>query len=742
MKICPKCGAENKFDGAVFCRECGAELGKTDPFAVGPNQLDDNSLENDTHDETQQIESMNQGDITPLESGSDSDSGISDPLADQDTNQLDSFDEPILSSNRDETGNDEIDMGTEKTDETDSPADPINRPSDGAEAFIAKAEIELPGDDSDETTPEVSHRGFERIQKPEETEPEKTGPVEETEAVESAEKDKLIESLHSKIPSLSNKSEDSDKQQTPHSHSLKPGSIIGSTPADELEEPKTDSLAHLSGDSNTDIPDDEPESGWKQPASRYTAPGDHAPRSKGTAFFRKSRIKVPKDISLKSGDEIVVNGRPFTLKPGGRDLTTTLLYGTFVVVLLLLVISQTVKRSGGTADTAVIGVVTDENSGRVLADVEVTINELGRTVTTNDAGMFVFDLLPEGNYSITARTPFYKTAGVMFNHDATTRSIVSLGMQETTLASTGSNETKKTESTKKKTPEYGDLKVITNVKTSEIFLDNRSYGKGSRTIKSVYPGNHKLVIKAEGHETYEKTVRVRENSMTTIDAQLAKIEEDKPVQPTPEQYVAAGQSAFESGDYRKAVESYTLALLKQKNPDWYYMRGQAYLKGNRPADAKKDFIQAGKIYMSEGKATSAISAYTGALDLDSENMTVLRLRGYAYIKNGKYDPAMEDFEKACDIDDDIYENLVGRGDAYSAMGEYKDAIKYYKKAEKKTDDKANVYAMIALANLARGDEGDARKYYEKFIEAATPEIERKYAVDPEWQRLKQIASKD
>lgn len=702
---------------------------------------------------------------TMQDSNSIDQESLASGVSEDHTDQLEGLDEPILGTHNhdiDESGSQyatnesepsEVELESDRPEDEAEQTDPVDRPANGAEAFMARAEIELPGGESDEATEqsldepsdsELLMSNSELDEPTVKSEPSFPKPLSpEMGAVESEEKDKLIASLQSKIPSLANKDNDSPEPEISHGQSLKPGSVIGSKPVDEPSEsgstPKPSSGQEMQ---SAGLHEFEQEEDLTQTSNRYTAPGDQIPRNRGTAHFRHSRVKLPKGVKIKSGDELTINGRPFVLRPGGRDLATVMLYGTLAVVLLLLVVSQTVRRTGGPSEMPAIGVVTDQNSGRVLADVEVTITELGRSVTTNDAGIFVFDLLPPGSYTLTAKTPFYKTAGLTFDHTGSVRSVVPVELSESTLSAADGSELKEAESTKEKKIQYGDLKVITNLDNSEIFIDNRSYGKGSRTIRNVYPGKHKLVIKADGYETYSKTVRVNENGLTTIDAQLAKIKSDKPVEMSPEQYVAAGQSAFESGDFRKAVESYTLALLKEKNADWYYMRGQAYLKGNRPADAKKDFVQAGRIYMSDGKVTSSISAYTTALDLDPSNMMILRARGYAYIQNGVYDRALADFEQACEINDESYLNLVGRGDAYSAMGEYKDAIKYYKKAEEYTHDKASVYALIALANLARGDEGDARKYYEKFIEEATPEIEQKYAVDPEWQRLKQVALND
>jgi Flp pilus assembly protein TadD len=206
--------------------------------------------------------------------------------------------------------------------------------------------------------------------------------------------------------------------------------------------------------------------------------------------------------------------------------------------------------------------------------------------------------------------------------------------------------------------------------------------------------------------------------------------------------VQSGDSALVAGDFKSAITFYTKALGKEESAETYYKRAQVYHKAGKPGNARNDLMRAGNMFSSQGQATSAIAAFNAVLDLFPNDMKALRARGYANINRGQYELALADFETACNLDDNNYENQIGRGNAYAVLGKHKDAINAYKDAEKLTDNKAEAYALIAMTSLVRGKEKDARKYYEKFIEAATPEEELKYSKDPDWQRLKQIASND
>ena len=45
MKICPDCKAENKFDGAQYCKNCGAPLGESSSGNSQSSSDLDNDLE-------------------------------------------------------------------------------------------------------------------------------------------------------------------------------------------------------------------------------------------------------------------------------------------------------------------------------------------------------------------------------------------------------------------------------------------------------------------------------------------------------------------------------------------------------------------------------------------------------------------------------------------------------------------------------------------------------------------------
>jgi Flp pilus assembly protein TadD len=465
-------------------------------------------------------------------------------------------------------------------------------------------------------------------------------------------------------------------------------------------------------------------------------------KSKGLAHFRKNEVRFPGGVKFRNGEEIRFNGRAFTLRPKPRDYKTYLLYGALAAVLVLLVASQMVRQSDSISEPSLVGVVIDQQTGAVMPDVKVTLQELGKSVMTNQDGMFIFEILPEGDYTITGETPFFKTASLSFQHGKHGETLVGLPMEKSARLAKEEPTKETNESVPEETKKFGSIEILTDVDNAQVYLDKRSYGKGSRTIDRVYVGKHRLVLKADGYETVSTTIDVDRDKTTSVEVSMEKLEDDAPPELTAADYVRIGDSAAALGSLAEAIESYTIALEMEERAETYYRRAQIYHQTGKLEQARRDFSRAGGQFAASAQITSAIGAYNAILDLFPNDFRTLRARGYAYIQKGDYELALSDFETACELDGDDYQNRVGLGHAYSMIGKYKDAIGEYRKAEDLTDDKAEVYALIALASLARGKEKDAKKYYEKFLETATPDVERRYASDPEWQRLKQLASSD
>ncbi len=184
-------------------------------------------------------------------------------------------------------------------------------------------------------------------------------------------------------------------------------------------------------------------------------------------------------------------------------------------------------------------------------------------------------------------------------------------------------------------------------------------------------------------------------------------------------YFINGNLNYASDKYELAVERYTSAIQNfVNNPEYYANRGKAYLKlKNHNADATKDFLQAGNLFLDEKKYQEAEENFNEVLkitnyQLKNEN-TALADIGLAtvYQAQNKKDDAKEYFQWVAKC--------------YDALGQFDNAIEPIKSALNISED-SKLYAELA------GYYKKAKKFNEA-IDTFTQAIELESAYIPNFQ---------
>lgn len=739
MIKCDACGENNFFDGAAFCRKCGTSLTRTRSQKAEAQAKSDQGQA-----ESRDIQGVTGNDPAVLATRPQPDSASESPTSDFEIeNEFDS-----------QAGSSEQRAMSESTEPSDrqrnvplsesgvalsqQSAEPVgsDTSSESKESFSSLQEIELP--DVEPVIEAAMNRDREARRADE------SPSQSDADVLAQNDRDKLISDLEAKIPSVIQQSHPTSEPEIAEVSDAAPAfeatmpvwnSEFGSQPTVS----ETDSVIQSSGLSHPDAVDD------SQTDTTHAAAPEKSNRNRVAAYFKGSRIQFPSGTTFKAGEEVSLRNKTFILKQSKRDLKTIGLYAALGFVVFLLALVQIGRSRSGNYLAPLTGVVVDSNTLQVLSDVKVTISELGKSVSTDKNGMFSFEMVPSGYYTVTAETPFFSPSSVTVSHGSS-QSVVGLAVagagqnlyEETSVAS---NPVPQKQEEQDPTP-VGAIKVTTNVEQAEVYIDKKKKGVGSRKFSNLSEGLHTVIVKFDGYHPFEQSVSVTAGKTAAVSAELIKVAAEPPAEPTASEYADAGAKAAASGDWTSSVEQYTLALAKEKRPEFCIKRGEAQLNTGRKEDARKDFMTGANLYRSAGQATAAIQAYSQALALFPNDMAILRARGYACIDGGDYEGGLRDFQAASSLDENSYANQIGLGDAYSVLGNHKEAIKAYEKAEKLTDKKADVYALLALANLSRGKDKDARKYYKKFQEAASPDQEQRYLSDPDWQRLKALASRD
>lgn len=542
------------------------------------------------------------------------------------------------------------------------------------------------------------------------------------EMVSSKEREKLIDSLHSKIPNIMKQKQTDEipeaDEESEFQQSRKELAKIAKKPPEPEVEPKTQILPTPTPRKN----DSEKES---------------------TAYFKGTRIVLPPHVKFSNGEEINIHNHKYILKNKSADKKGMILLailGAAVIMALALAVPRAIQPS---SPGQLIGITLNSQTKAVIPDAQVILDEIGETVYSDENGIFRFENVKKGDWSVSASKPQYKTAAMGFSLGNGRVSVLTLSLDPSVPAKIEDDKKNSQKEVVKEVPiqNYGKLTVIANTPGAKVIVDSKMLGPGNKTYSNITSGKHKLVVMAEGYKEYSSTVEIKRNQNNTVDVDLEELDvKYKPSEITFEQYMSKADDMAAKGNWREAAGNYTLALAKREDPQIYYKRSTAYAQMGQNNQAQADMMKASRLFIRKGNLDRGIDCLNKILDNAPQNTEALRERGFARLRQANYDGAIDDLKQAVDINEDDYNNLATLGEAYYLIDKPKDALKYLKKARKLNESDARIYALCALASMARGDEKDAEKYYKGFELRAGPSDRNEFSNDPEWQKITAMIS--
>ena len=545
-------------------------------------------------------------------------------------------------------------------------------------------------------------------------------------AISSSEKKELLEKLHTKIPGIIQHQNGDTVEEKPKQQKIEPppppprekAKVHKIEPAQPVEE-KTEIFA--------------PPQDFKEikPESRYCHLSGH-------------KIVFDKSVKLRVGEHVQYLGNKYGIKKRIINKSFYLKYALIGMICIFVAVLLAVSVFSGNKNGKLVGLLINSETQAVVADAQITINDLGQTYYTDENGLFIVNQITPGDWSLSASKPQYRTAALGFNIPKGQTRVVTLIMDPSVPSGRDNeNDKKKDEAKAEKKVEFGKLQINTNVPDARVIIDNKVMGSGNQTYSRLYAGKHKLVITKEGYQEYSSTIMINPDKTTSVDINLDEIEVAyNPSEISYQEYLNKADDLSSKNKWQEALGNYTLALAKHEDGSIYKKRALAYQKLDQHNMAVNDLFKASQLYTNEGTITEAINCLTNILDLTPQNTRALRERGFAYLRSGKYDTGVTDLRKAVDIDEESFDNQIALGEALYLMGEYKESLKYLKKARKLNDENARVYGLIALASLSKGSDKDARKYYKEFTERARDYDLAEFESDPDWQRLIHMVSQN
>lgn len=488
-----------------------------------------------------------------------------------------------------------------------------------------------------------------------------------------------------------------------------------------------------------------------------------ARRGKGIAYFFRSFIQLGGRPLLREGDEIIVSGRAYELRP--KKLETRYVVGgaALALTIILLVVASLIVGGGGTGSGNIVGVVLDEYSQPFLQGAEIYLVDVDRRVTSNSQGFFEFEDLPAGPHEFRlmsgravlghsyATVVGGQTSTLLLSpnleEDRASRPGDTDGRAEASAARTAeansndgiSPKSGRQSSGQTSQPRWASLRVHSNVDKPRLSMDGEVLGNGNAKYVKLLPGRHAYQVTADGYAAAKGTIDLPANQITTLAVNLEPISApDEAAQIADDDYLL-GTAAASDGDHQEAVSRFT-EVLSVRADHVEALEGRAYsnLSLQNLRAAHDDFLKAGEIRRTSGHVNRAITDYNKAIEIDRNSLRAYLGRGETYLAMSQSFAAVANFDAAMEIDDKSFEAHYGLGRARYQQRQYKRALRHFEDARKLDPQWPGLYRFMMLSHFANDSFDEVQQSYERFVEVASPYERDKLHNNPEFSAVMRV----
>jgi Flp pilus assembly protein TadD len=461
-------------------------------------------------------------------------------------------------------------------------------------------------------------------------------------------------------------------------------------------------------------------------------------QARGVIYIAGKNLKMTGGIKVSPGDEIRVNDKSYEAKnqPGHSRVYYMAIcgIGAAVILAILAIFTLSSKDMG-----QLVGTISSGAEGRPLIGQGIKIAELNKTISTNEAGFFVFNDIPAGIYTLDLRTPsgahIQDRISVVKNQTTTialrdrqpeeNQQVV----QPPTQTDIKPVEVVKNES---KATGKGTLKLSLSPANASVYIDNQPVGVGSGSYK-LDADSYTLTVRKSGYEDSSQKIKIDSEKSLSLKVTLSEASQ---AQSRIKNNSDSGYEQETAGNYQEAIRYYDMAL--SSNPrDINSMLGKARCARAEGMldNATTFYMQAAKLASDKGDANLQLQALSGMIDMKPNTLTAYTSRAELLYNLGQFDKAADDFSRVVEIDTRNLGAYYKLGSCYYKSGKYPDAIRAFSAAKELNfaDPKAN--AWLAKTYLAMGDKKNTKKSYESFKETASYSTRLEFKRDPEWQKV-------
>jgi tetratricopeptide (TPR) repeat protein len=463
-------------------------------------------------------------------------------------------------------------------------------------------------------------------------------------------------------------------------------------------------------------------------------------QSRGVIYYSGKSLIITGGVKVSPGDEVRINDKAFEVKrhPGHSRLFYIGVCGVGAVIILAALALMTM----GSKDIGrLVGTITSGAEGRPLIGQGIKIAELNKTVSTNQAGFFIFDDIPAGIYTI----DFQTTSGAhlqdrisVVKNQTTTIALRDRAASENVEAIPPPSqiETRPIDTTPKtdsRVSGKGTLRLAVTPSNASIYIDEKPLGVGSNSYK-LDTGTYTLAVRKNGFEESRQQIKIDSDKTLNVKLSLAEAGPTSGSRIKTDSEAASEQET--AGNYQEAMRYYDLALKKNSHDVGALLGKARCARAEGELDnATTFYMQAAKLAADKGDASSQLQALSGVIEMRPNTFTAYNSRGELLYNQGKYDKAAEDFTKVVEIDNRNLSAYYKLGDCFYKAGKYPDAINAFSAAQELNFADPKAGAWLTKTFLAMGDKKNAKKAYESFKETASYSTRLEFKRDPEWQKV-------
>jgi hypothetical protein len=494
-----------------------------------------------------------------------------------------------------------------------------------------------------------------------------------------------------------------------------------------------------------------------RPASAPEAAVSVVSRSLDIAFIDGHNLFIP-GATWNSGEHLVIQGRTYQLKrkvakyPISPRLAAYAA-GGFVAGCLIM---WMVFSGGQVTKGNIFGLVRDGDTGKLLPGVTVAIEDQGKTSQSDPTGMFSFEQLPEGIYTVVATDPIYGqqrrtvtvsegTASVMLDLRREAVAVVEPPRPEPAqraparvaqAAPTTPTEPVRQEAASN-TDSRGELAVKASVPNSKIYLDGKMLGVGNAVYSGIRTGEREIRVEHEGFVPWVQKVKIRSGETNRIEPKLAVAENGASEQLTPEQSAAAGRQLLEQKQYAAAAEQLTIAIQGAPRPQFYAWRADAWAGMKNMQAAEADYLAALESFRQSGES-SKLDAMLERAAVVVPNSAPLRMAYGDYLyRQRKLQDAVKNYRRAMELGANPAKAEIAIGLAQYAGGSFEEANTSWTLADDASGGTdPHVAGYLALSNARLQYRASCRNAVRRLMEY--PNVLAQFRSHPDWDRVRHL----